>query len=84
MSEGIADGSNSMAAGVGQPTGMSEPSSGMTSGQIWATSTPSGGAGNSATGMPSRAAFMKAVQMAAGKEPPVTVPRPPVPESETP
>lgn len=42
----------------------------------------SDGRSNCCTGWPSRAAFMYAVQIRAGNDPPVTVDRPPVPESE--
>ncbi len=41
------------------------------------------GSVNCCTGEPSSAAFMKAVQMRVGNEPPVTEFMPPVPDSET-
>ena len=44
---------------------------------------PFGGSGNSATSVFFKAPFMKPVQMDAGKLPPVTVSRPPVPDSDT-
>ena len=58
-------------------------SGGRISGQSIPFREPFGGSGNSATSVFFNAPFMKPVQMAAGKLPPVTVSRPPVPESDT-
>jgi hypothetical protein len=65
--------------GTGQPSGIKAIGS---VGQFFGKRTPGGGSGNFCLGCPLRAPFMKAVHMAAGKEPPVTVFKPPVPDKD--
>jgi hypothetical protein len=73
---------NSIEAAPGQPSGGVPPLLAERSAQFQRSLIESGAGGNSTTGVPANAPFMKAVHMAAGNEPPVTVFRPPVPDIE--
>jgi hypothetical protein len=55
----------------------------ITVGQSGAARAPDGGGGKSRTGVSAKAFFMYIDQISAGNDPPVTVRRPPVPDSET-